>query len=436
MNLAAPDPAPNPAKDQLTARGVQAGAGAARLCIAYLVNQYPKISHKFIRREIAGLEDCGVRVERFSLRLSGENFADEDDRSELQKTRVVLQAGPFRLALACAAAVFTRPVRFARALWLALRVGADSDRGVLAHMAYLAEACVLLGWLARQRVDHVHAHFGANPAAVAMLCHVLGGPPYSVTIHGPNDFDRARFLGLNEKIARARFVMTVSSYGRSQLYRWCGPEHWSKIHVLHPGVDAGFLNRPPAPIPAAPRLVCVGRLDGQKGQLLLIDAVGRLIDAGVRCELVLVGDGPLRTQIQTRIAELHLEEYVVLAGAVTTAELCARMQAARALVLASLAENLPSVILEAFALHRPVIATFIGGIPEVVDPGVNGWLVPAGSVEGIERAMREALEASVDTLERMGAAGARRAIEQFRSDDAARQLLRRFQPAAENGRPL
>lgn len=424
----------NFAADRVKVTGVTGPAqdDPARFCIAYLMNLYPKISHTFIRREIAALESCGVRIERFSLRLSGDHFVDEADSSEREKTRVVLQSGPLRMALDCAAAVLTRPVQFARALSLAVRVGFRSDRGVFVHLAYLIEACVLLHWFAQQRVDHVHAHFATNPAAVAMLCHSLGGPPYTFTVHGPDDFDRARLLALDEKIARARFVMTVSSYGRSQLYRWCDHCQWSKIHVLHPGVDGGFLRHPPVPIPSAPRLVCVGRLDEQKGQLLLLEAVRRLIGNGERCELILVGDGPLRTQIQTRIAQLHLEAYVVMAGSVSTPDLCAHIQGSRALILASLAENMPSVILEAFALHRPVIATFVGGIPELVEPGVNGWLVPAGSVEGLERAIREVLGASVETLERMGKEGARRVIEEFRSDEAARQLLRRFRSGGED----
>ncbi len=413
---------------------VTGAAGSARdkpelPCIAYLVNQYPKISHAFIRREIAALENCGVRVERFSLRLCGDRLVDEADRREFKKTRIVLQAGLLKLAMACVAAAITRPIRFARALRLAVRVGAGSDRGVFVHMAYLMEACVLLRWFAQQKVDHVHTHFATNPASVAMLCHELGGPPYSFTAHGPDDFDRARFQALDEKISRATFVMTVSSYGRSQLYRWCDHRHWPRIHVLHPGIDEVFLQHPQTPVPSAPRLVCVGRLDQQKGQLLLLEALRRLTGDGVSCELVLVGDGPLRSQIQARIAQLRLEEHVVLAGAVPTSELCAHIQASRALILASLAENLPSVILEAFALQRPVIATYIGGIPELVEPGVNGWLVPAGSVEGLEWAMREALCASVETLGRMGAAGGRRAVEQFRSEDAARSLLTRFQSA-------
>src|SRR3954469_15000587 len=109
------------------------GVGPARrdpapLCFAYLVNQYPKISHAFIRREIAAIESFGVRVERFSLRLCPEHLVDEADRAELNKTRVVLQSGPLRLALGCAAAMLTRPIRFARTLGLALRIGWGSDR--------------------------------------------------------------------------------------------------------------------------------------------------------------------------------------------------------------------------------------------------------------------------------------------------------------------
>jgi glycosyltransferase involved in cell wall biosynthesis len=396
------------------------------ICVAYLVNQYPKISHVFIRREIQALEALGLRVERFSLRRSRENFVDEADRAELRKTRAVLECGPFAMAYACAAAFVTRPGAFARALAMAVRIGWGSDRGLIRHLAYLVEACVLLRWFARVRVDHVHAHFATNPAAVAMLCRMLGGPRYSFTVHGPDDFDRARSLSLPEKIGRARFVITVSSYGRSQLYRWCDPDQWPKIGVLHPGLDEGFLDLSPVPIPSAPRLVCVGRLAADKGQLLLVEAAGRLNAAGVRCELVLVGDGPLRAQLQARIRDLHLEKEVVLAGAVSRSELHGYIQSARALIAPSFAENLPSVILEAFALHRPAIATFIGGIPEVVEPGLTGWLVPAGSVERLQSAMQEALAASVETLERMGRAAALRA-RQFRSDDSARVLLEKFQ---------
>jgi len=123
---------------------------------------------------------------------------------------------------------------------------------------------------------------------------------------------------------------------------------------------------------------------------------------------------------------------VVVAGALPTGELRAQIQASRALIVASVAENLPSVILEAFALHRPVIATMVGGIPELVEPGVNGWLAAPGSVESLERAIREMLATGAETLQRMGGEAASLVNQRFRSEDAARQFLSRFQSAGED----
>src|SRR5207302_3927467 len=116
-------------------------------------------------------------------------------------------------------------------------------------------------------------------------------------------------------------------------------------------------------------------------------------------------------EIRARIVRLHLEQHVLLAGSVSLAELCRHMQAARPIVLPSLAENLPSVIMEAFALGRPVIATAIGGIPELVESRVCGWLIPAGSVDALANAIREVLDARIEILERMGREGARRVSE-------------------------
>jgi colanic acid/amylovoran biosynthesis glycosyltransferase len=275
--------------------------------IAYLVNQYPKGSHTFIRREIVGLEAAGVPVERFSIRSLEGRLVDAQDVEERKRTHVLLEEGPLALVGATLAAVFGRPREFGRALALAVRVGWRSDRGLLRHLVYLVEACHLLRELDARGTDHVHAHFGTNPATVAMLCRELGGPPYSFTVHGPDEFDKPEFLSLGEKIRRAEFVAGVSSFGRSQLYRHCGPEDWRKVKVVHCGVDAAFLDAPHVPVPAAPRLVCVGRLCEQKGQLLLVEAAARLAREGVDFELVLVGDGELREAIEEQVAANGLE---------------------------------------------------------------------------------------------------------------------------------
>ena len=398
---------------------------SASLTLAYLINQYPKVSHSFIRREIAALETCGVRVVRVSIRRSRDDFSDEADRFELRNTRAILDRGILGITVRSIAICLRRPFRFAFALITALRLGWHSDRGLLRHLAYLAEACVLFGWLSED-VTHVHAHFATNSAAVAMLCHILGGPPYSFTAHGSDDFDRAPVIGLNQKIVRARFVLSVSSFGRSQLYRWCHPSQWHKIHVLHPGLDDTFLLQAALPVPSAPRLICIGRLAPEKGQLLLIAAVAELIAEGVPCELVLIGDGPMRAEIEGRIAQLQLADHILLAGPLPSDELRRHIHQSRAVVVPSLAENLPSVILEAFALSRPVIATCVGGISELVEPGVCGWLVPAGCVDALKSALREALDATPELLGNMGREGMLRVNERYRADAAAQRLRQLF----------
>ncbi len=134
--------------------------------------------------------------------------------------------------------------------------------------------------------------------------------------------------------------------------------------------------------------------------------MGRLAAAGVDAELVLVGDGPLRRPIERLIADRHLKDRIRLTGWLDEAGVRHEMLNSRALVLPSFAEGLPAVIMESLALHRPVITTHIAGIPELVQPGINGWLIPAGSVQSLTEAMHEALSAPPDLLERMGQAGA------------------------------
>src|SRR4051794_21673710 len=278
--------------------------------VAYLVNQYPHVSHSFIRREVAGLEAQGVAVERFSVRPSAADLVDPADRAEQEKTQVLLAAGAAGLLGAAFATALSRPIRWARALALAVRLGRRSERGVLRHLASLAEACALLRRLRRCGAGHLHAHFGTTPAAVALLARALGGPPYSFTVHGPEEFDRPDSLSLREKIAGAAFVAAVSDFGRRPLYRWADPPDWPKVTVVRCGLDAAFLNAVPTPVPTTPRLVCVGRLCEQKGQLLLLEAVAKLRDTGVAYELVLAGDGPLRGLIEGRLKELDLVDHM------------------------------------------------------------------------------------------------------------------------------
>jgi glycosyltransferase involved in cell wall biosynthesis len=254
-----------------------------------------------------------------------------------------------------------------------------------------------------------------------MLCRVLGGPPYSFTVHGPEEFDKVREIALPEKIDRAAFVVAISSFGRSQLYRWCPQLQWSKIHLIHCGVDAEFLTQT-APLPTVPRLVCVGRLCEQKGQLLLLQAAGLLASEGLQFQLILVGDGPMRSQLEASIDRLHLQAHVTILGWASGAEVRQQIMMARAMVLPSFAEGLPVVLMEALALGRPVISTYIAGIPELVESNICGWLLPAGAVEPLAEAMRTALLATPETLALMGRAGRDRVVVQHNIATEAAKL--------------
>ncbi|MBL8825679.1 MAG: glycosyltransferase [Planctomycetaceae bacterium] len=392
------------------------------LKVAYLVNQYPQPSHTFIRREIATLEQLGATVERYTLRASTSKLVDPGDLAERDVTRAVLSAGRGQIVRAVLREFVRQPLSAARVLAKSVKLGRRSDRGVIAHLAYFAEACVLREWLKREQIEHVHAHFGTNAATVAMLLRWLGGPTYSFTVHGPEEFDKPEFLHLGEKVAHARFAVTISEFGRSQLCRAADYRDWHKIQVVHCGLDETFFDGPLVDPPETPRLLCVARLHEQKGLPVLIDAAELLRERGVAFQLDIIGDGPLRESLQQQIDERLLGTSVRLCGLRSGAEIRRELQASRTFVLPSFAEGLPVVIMEALAMHRPVISTYVAGIPELVEPGVSGWLVPAGNAEVLADRMQEALTVSVEQLATLGRQGAARVAERHRALTEAARL--------------
>jgi colanic acid/amylovoran biosynthesis glycosyltransferase len=376
--------------------------------VAYLVNQYPKVSHTFIRREIRALESLGATIDRISIRVCNEPLVDRDDLQECEQTFVVLNGNLISLIWPTLRLLVVHPIAFCRATRLAIKLGRRAPRALWRHLAYLAEAALLCTRFSHRGIQHIHAHFGTNSTTVALLWNALGGPGFSFTVHGPEEFDKPESLGLDVKIARARFVVAISEFGRSQLMRWCGHRDWEKLHVVHCGVDERFLERRPSNVPDNRRLVCVGRLCEQKGHGVLIAAAAQLASEGVEFELVLVGDGPLRSEIESSLTRHSLAEKVRITGWMSGPEVASELAAARALVLPSFAEGLPVVIMEALAMGRPVISTYVAGIPELVEPGVCGWLVPAGAMGALCDSMRAALETPVAQLTQMGRMGAMR----------------------------
>lgn len=377
--------------------------------IAYFTNQYPAPSHTFIRREISALEERGHTVRRYAIRPYSAELRDADDLAEFQKTTHITRFGVARVLLGCMSTMVRRPLGSCRALRLAFRFASAARGDYALHVIYAVEAMLLANWCLKDEVEHLHVHFGTNPATVAALAHEICGIPYSITVHGPEEFDRASLLGLGLKAGTASFVVAVSSFGRSQLMRWTDPADWHKLHVVRCGVDGSYRSAPAFGVSSEKRLVCIARLGEQKGHLVLLQAAAKLARQGVDFELVLAGDGPLRAQIEAEIERLSLQRVVSLIGSVSQERVMAEIKRARAMVLASFAEGLPVVLMESMALRRSVISTYIAGIPELVT-GDTGWLVPAGDTDALVEAMRSALCESTAHLEAMGEKARQRAL--------------------------
>lgn len=376
--------------------------------LAYLVNTYPRASHSFIRREIQALERLGWDIHRFAMRSAHAELVDPADIAEDARTEHVLKMGAWPLARTALGWMARRPRRSLAALRLAWACGARAnDR--LRHLIYLAEAAVVAQRCYTLRIPHLHAHFGTNSTTVAMFAQALGGPSFSFTTHGPEEFDAPLALSLPAKLHRAAFAVAISSFGHSQLCRWAALPDWPRIHVVHCGIEP-WRFADPAPLPpGGPHLVAIGRLTEQKGFPLLIAAMALAIRTTPTLHLTLVGDGPLRAELESRSAALGLHTHITFAGWQDESGVRAALAAGTALILPSFAEGLPVVVMEAMAAGRPIIATAIAGVPELVTPDV-GWLVAAGDAAAMACAITTLATTPPDTLTRMGTAARTRVL--------------------------
>ena len=397
------------------------------LCVAYLVNQYPKVSHTFIRREILALERQGVTVRRFAIRGWDADVVDPLDHAEQAQTRYLLKDGLLPLLSAVAVNALQRPKATWTALKAAVAMSRKSVRSLPYHLIWLGHASRLRLWLEKEGVSHLHAHFGTNSADVAYLLRLLGGPTYSFTVHGPDEFDNAPLFSFPRKVEAASFVAAIGSFTRSQLMRFLPSEDWPKLKVVHCGLDEGFFVAEPAPLPPAPVLLCIGRLSSQKGHLALLEAFARLDRPDV--SLVLAGDGEFRELIDARIASLGLQGRVRVTGWIGSDEVRRLITQSTIIVQPSLAEGLPVVLMEALAQGRPVISTYIAGIPELVENGKTGWLVPAGDSDALAKIMEVALDTPAERLTEMGRAGIVRVRVRHHIDAVATQLVGLFASA-------
>lgn len=391
--------------------------------LAYLMNTYPITSTTFVRREIHAHEAAGVPVIRFAIRDWSEELVDPRDQAEIAKTTYILKQGAIALLGRALREALANPIGFIRALKTTLHLAMRPGSTGLRNFAYLLEAVFFKQSAAAWNVHHVHAHFSTNSAAVALLSRRMGGPSYSFTAHGPDEFEDTIANGLAIKVHHSAFVAAITDYARKVIVDAADPADATKVHVVRCGIDLDEFE--PTTPPPNKRVVCVGRLCAAKAQGLLVEAVAPLIAQHPTLELVLIGDGEDRPAIEAQIAALGLEGHVTLAGWGTGQEVREAIQGARVFALPSFAEGLPIVLMESLAMGRAVVTTQITGIPELVDEAC-GWVVPPGDVAALRDAIAKALSADTNTLQTMGTVGRERVMQahdQTRNAEELRRLL-------------
>ncbi|WP_380174140.1 glycosyltransferase [Kineococcus sp. DHX-1] len=403
--------------------------------VAYLVSHYPAISHAFIEREVLSLRDLGAEVHTFSVRPAtvGEQLS-ETSRREAESTYSLLGRPLSEYARAHAALLKRSP-----GAWLAgLRNAATSGpRGLKPRVwqfFYLAEAVLLRERLRDAGVRHLHVHFANNGADVARSVVHMGraedGPAagwrWSFSMHGPTEFEDVEGHDLAAKVESADLIACISEYCRDRLQNLTTPEHWDKMSIVRMGVDASRFAPAPREERDGPlRVLFVGRLVPEKGPDVLLQAVTALAAEGVEVELVVAGGGALADDLAQQRKASAATERIRLLGPVGQDDIRDWYAWADVFCLPSYAEGVPVVLMEALAMEVPVVTTRIAGIPELVEDGVNGFLVEPGRPVEVARALRT-LADDAALRRRMGAAGRRRVQDEFQPRANAQRLLEQF----------
>lgn len=383
-------------------RPVADHAEVKRTRLGYVTTHYPAVSHTFIQREVLGLRSRGFDVSTFSL-----NHVDADalltpiDREESGRTVEIKALPKVELAVTIVRQVIHSPKAAARTLLQALSGhGADPASWFKRSMQF-AEGLVLHAECASRGVDHVHAHFGQAPANVAWYATSFGsragcGPTtFSFTIHGPQDCLDEPTPALRRKVEAAAGVVAVSDYTAAQLLRRIPQDSWGSVAVIRCGFERGEVvssrSDEQAPMGREPVVVVVGRLSPEKGHAIVIEALALLLSHGIPARLRLVGPGDYDSTLAPLAERFAVDDRIEHVGPLPPAEVLAEMVDADVLALPSFAEGLPVVLMEAMAQGCPVVASQISGIPELVQDGVTGLLVPPARADLLAVALERLL---------------------------------------------
>jgi glycosyltransferase involved in cell wall biosynthesis len=409
------------------------------LRVAYLADEYPRREETFIQREVAALRAQRVHVETFSL---WESAIPESLRTLDQEPTFYL--GSVRLAEVLRAHldhITRRPIRYLQAMRLARHLAPPGTITLMAALQHFTGAVVLAGRLSERGLAHLHNHATGASCTVALIAAALGDTAFSFTVHGPGVFFAPLARRLDEKLSRAQFVRCVSHVGRAQCLLWTPPERWDRLHVVHCGVDPQtyHVRRHDG---QGSHLLFVGRLAVEKGLPFLVEAFARLCAGRLALRLTIVGDGPERQATEARARSAGVAGRIQFTGYQTPEQVAAWLDTTDVFVLPSLAEGIPVVLMEAMASGVPVVATSVGGVSELVEDGVNGFLVPAAAPEILAQRI-EALLDDPSLRCRFGREGRMKVTRDFNLADETARLRDLFEwavpedngPARHGGEP-
>ena len=391
------------------------------LRVAYMTGEYPRATDTFIQREVAALRAQGVHVETFSVRKPPENeFVGPEQKSERDRTHYLLPACPWEVIRSHVSLLLGFPGRYFSAMRLAMQTRPPGLKALVWQVAYFIEAGLVARRVNAHELVHLHNHFSNSSCSVAMLSAQMGGFSFSFTMHGPAEFFEPRYWRLDEKIRRSKFVCCISQFCRSQGMIFGPPDKWDRMHVVHCGVDPQAYE-PRKHQGRGNRLLFVGRLAAVKGVPVLLDAFARVSTGHGDAELMIAGDGPDRRQLEARAKELAVADRVRFLGYQSQSQVCELLQTTDVFAMASFAEGVPVVLMEAMAAGVPVVATRIAGVPELVEDGACGFLVPPGDAETLAQRISALLGDPV-LRNRFALAGRNKVEREFNLSTESRRL--------------
>jgi glycosyltransferase involved in cell wall biosynthesis len=388
--------------------------------LAVFTTRYPARGATFFRRDMSALLAAGIEVDVFpiypmdaQLWRSGLDIVDKhaipsDHVHNIGVGTVLRRARPWP------------PRAVGRFVRDAVAVGASAARYgpvPLAKSAYVFPKA--WAWAAQyaDRYDHVLAYWGNYAGTCAYVFHrLINRPiPFSIWLHAGTDL-YLRQVFLREKLVYADNIVTCCAFNRqylSQRYPDLAPQIADKTHVCYHGLDLSTFPFVPDHRPAG-RIIAVGRLARFKGFDYLLRAARALRDRGMTVEIELIGDGPEHGALEALALELGIADSVVFRGWLPFSAVQAAMSQATILVHPSdgLGDGLPNVLREAMAVGTPVIASRVAGIPEALDDGRCGTLVPPKDVHALTDAIA-ALLGDADLRRRHATLGRRRTEELF-----------------------